>query len=40
MNQINEKRYDLKYKSDPRYIAKIGVNFSSKTLTIEDWIIE
>lgn len=40
INQINERRYDLKFQSDPRRIIKIGVNFSSSTRTIEDWIIE
>lgn len=40
IDQINEKRYDLKYQSDSRKIVKIGVNFSSKTRTIEDWLIE
>ncbi len=38
--QINEKKYDRMFRDDNRKIFKIGVNFSSKTHTIEDWIIE
>lgn len=40
IDQINERRYDLKFKSDSRRIIKIGVNFSSSSRTIQDWIIE
>ncbi|MCM1141480.1 MAG: ATP-binding protein [Muribaculum sp.] len=40
LDQINEKRYDLQFRSDPRRLIKIGVNFSSSTRTIEDWLIE
>lgn len=40
LDQINEKRYDLKYRSDSRRIIKIGVNFSSTTRTIAGWLIE
>lgn len=37
--QINEKKYDRMYREDGRKVFKIGVNFSSKTRTIEDWRI-
>lgn len=40
LEQINHKRYDLMFRDDKRKIFKIGVSFSSKTRTIEDWIIE
>lgn len=38
--QINSMRYDRPYGGDSRKIIKIGVNFSSKTRTIGDWLIE
>ena len=38
--QINSRRYDRPYSGDHRKIIKIGVNFSSKTRTIGDWLIE
>ncbi|MBD5276031.1 MAG: ATP-binding protein [Bacteroides sp.] len=40
LRQIEEKRYDRKYQMDGRQIIRIGVNFSSETLCIEDWKIE
>ncbi|MDE6337265.1 MAG: PD-(D/E)XK nuclease domain-containing protein [Muribaculaceae bacterium] len=40
LDQINEKQYARKYLTDHRRIFKIGTNFSSKTRTIENPIIE
>lgn len=40
LDQINSKGYDHMFRDDGRRIFKIGVNFSSKTRTIEDWKIE
>lgn len=40
MEQINDKRYPLRYEADGRKVFKIGANFSSKTRTIGDWVIE
>lgn len=37
--QIDEKKYGRMFREDGRKIFKIGVNFSSKTRTIEDWKI-
>ncbi len=37
--QIDEKKYDRMFQDDNRKIFKIGVSFSSKTRTIEDWVI-
>lgn len=39
LKQIEEKRYDRPYWHDHRKLFLIGVSFSSKTRTIEDWII-
>jgi len=39
LDQINRKQYALKFQNDSRRIIKIGVNFSSSTRRIEDWII-
>lgn len=39
LRQIEEKRYDRKFQMDGRQIIRIGVNFSSKTRCIEDWVI-
>jgi hypothetical protein len=38
--QINEKGYAEPYRADGRPIVKIGVNFSSKERTIEEWKVE
>lgn len=38
--QIDAKNYTRKHNSEERKVFKIGVNFSSKTRCIEDWIIE
>ncbi len=38
--QINAKRYALPYQREGRKIFKIGVNFSSTTRCLEDWVIE
>lgn len=38
--QINERKYALPFGKDGREIVKIGVNFSSKTRTIDEWVAE
>ena len=40
LDQINSKQYTLKYSMDSRPVYKIGVNFSTDTRTISEWIIE
>jgi hypothetical protein len=37
LDQIEEKQYALPYLADGREIVKLGVNFSSKTRTIDAW---
>ena len=37
LKQIEDKSYDLPFKADNRKIYKIGVNFGSKSRTLEDW---
>lgn len=37
--QIDSKEYALAFEASGRKIFKIGINFSSKTRNIEDWII-
>lgn len=37
LQQIEEKGYARPYEADNRIIRKVGVNFSSKTGTIDDW---
>ncbi|MDE6342985.1 MAG: ATP-binding protein, partial [Muribaculaceae bacterium] len=39
LRQIEEKKYDRKFRMDGRPIIRIGVNFSSRTRCIEDWKI-
>ncbi len=39
-DQIEEKQYARKFKGDSRTIFKIGANFSSKTRTLENPVIE
>lgn len=38
--QIEEKKYARPYQTDDRKLFKIGVNFSSASRCIEDWIIK
>ena len=38
--QIDSKGYLLPYKADERKLYKVRVNFSGKSRTLEDWIIE
>ncbi|MDE6637356.1 MAG: ATP-binding protein, partial [Muribaculaceae bacterium] len=40
LDQIEEKNYARKYLTDHRRVFKIGASFSSKTRTIEDFLIE
>jgi hypothetical protein len=37
LDQIEEKQYALPYLADGREIVKLGVNFSSKSRTIDAW---
>ncbi|MGL4520390.1 MAG: ATP-binding protein [Phocaeicola sp.] len=39
LEQIDSKQYGLKYAMDGRPIYKIGVNFSTETRTLSEWII-
>ncbi|MDY4919910.1 MAG: AAA family ATPase [Phascolarctobacterium sp.] len=38
LKQIEDKQYALPYLNDSRVVHKIGVNISSSTRTVEDWI--
>jgi hypothetical protein len=38
--QINSKNYSLPFAADNRKLIKVGVNFSSTTRNIENWLIE
>ena len=40
MEQINSKGYAREYDADNRKLYKIGINFSSETGTIDDWMVE
>ena len=40
IEQINSKDYALPFMTDGKTIIKIGVNFSTKSRTISDWIVE
>lgn len=40
LQQINDRGYANAYKADKRKLYKIGASFSSKTGTIEDWMVE
>ena len=40
LKQIEEKQYALPYLSDKRQLHKIGVNISSKSRTVEEWIVQ
>lgn len=40
LDQINEKGYTLPFSTDSRKVIKVGVNFSTETRTISEWLIE
>lgn len=40
MDQIEKNGYATPYLTDGRKVVKVGVKFSTKTKTIEDWIIK
>lgn len=40
LQQIEEKGYARRFAADQRQLFKIGVNFSTKTKLIDDWLIE
>lgn len=40
LTQIEEKGYALQYAKDPRKLFLIGVNFSSQTNNIDEWIVK
>ena len=40
IDQINAKGYAREYEPDKRKLYKIGVNFSSETGTVSDWLAE
>lgn len=37
LQQIEDKGYARPYEADSRHVRKVGVSFSSKTGTIDDW---
>lgn len=39
LRQIEEKNYTRPYQTDHRQLFKIGIEFSSKTRCIENWIV-
>ena len=39
LKQIEEKQYDLPYLDDTRKLHKIGVNISSESRTVEEWLV-
>ena len=39
LKQINSKNYLLQYSAGDKKLVKVGVEFSNKTRTIEDWKI-
>lgn len=40
LQQIKDNQYARPFQTDGRKLYKIGVNFSSKTRTVEKWVIE
>lgn len=39
LEQIDERGYLVPFEHDGRRLFKVGVNFSEKTQTVEDWIV-
>lgn len=40
LQQIKDKDYAGAYRADPRQIVLVGINFSSKEKTVDDWLAE
>jgi Protein of unknown function (DUF1703)./Predicted AAA-ATPase. len=40
LQQINDKGYLIPYKLDGRRVVKVGLNFSTTTRTLQEWIVE
>lgn len=40
LRQIEEMQYALPYLTDNRKVHRIGVNISSETRTVEEWLVE
>jgi hypothetical protein len=38
LQQIEEKGYATPYLTDGREVTKIGINFSTETRTVDNWI--
>ena len=39
LEQIDQKDYLLSFKNDPRHLYKVGINFSTKQRTLNEWKI-
>ena len=39
LQQIEQKGYAKPYLNDPRQVLRIGMNFSSETRTIAEWMV-
>lgn len=39
LQQIIDKNYAAPFATDPRQLFKIGLNFSTETKLIDDWVI-
>lgn len=40
LRQIDERGYAIRWEADERDVTKIGVNFSTKTRTIDSWVFK
>ena len=39
LEQIEEQQYALPYQNDERKVHKIGVNISSESRTVDEWVV-
>ena len=39
LEQIEEQQYALPYQNDGRIVHKIGVNISSESRTVDEWVV-
>lgn len=39
LEQINSKGYTIAYEAGNKKIVKVGINFSSQTRTVEEWVV-
>ena len=40
LQQINSRQYAVPYATSGKRVVKVGVSFSTKTKSVEEWVVE